>query len=97
MNAKLLGFFSGFPTHHFPVEIRKSTENQELLQTLSQIFMEHNLPVFAMEDESAIFVKQNKATYVGKILWINNGNICQISQKIGTSDSAPTSLYGVLY
>lgn len=35
-----------------------------------------------MKDESAIFVKGKEATYVGQILWINNGNICPILQKI---------------
>lgn len=54
----------------------------KLLQTLSQISVEQNLPVFAMEDESAIFVKENEATYAGQIFWINNGNIGPVSQKI---------------
>ena len=30
-------------------------------------------------DESAIFVKENKAAYSGQILWINNGKICPMS------------------
>lgn len=57
-------------------------ENQELLQTLSQISIEQNLPICAMEDESAIFVKKNEITYVGQIYWINKGDICPMSQKI---------------
>ena len=74
--------YDGLGLADITIKAHVEKENRELLQTLSQISMEQNLPVCAMEDESAVFVKGNKAAYVGKILWINNGNICPISQKI---------------
>lgn len=74
--------YDGLGLADITIKAHVEKENRELLQTLSQISMEQNLPVCAMEDESAVFVKGNKAAYVGKILWINNGDICPISQKI---------------
>lgn len=57
-------------------------KNQELLQILRQISAEQNLPICAMEDESAIFVKDNHAAYMGRIHWIEEGNVCPFSQEI---------------
>lgn len=74
--------YDGLGLADITIKAHVTYKNQELLQTLSQISMEQNLPICAMEDESAIFVKENEVTYVGQILWINNGNICQISQKV---------------
>lgn len=74
--------YDGLGLADITIKAHVTHKNQELLQTLSQISMEQNLPICAMEDESAIFVKENEVTYVGQILWINNGNICQISQKV---------------
>ena len=55
-------------------------ENKELLQTLQQVSMK--LPICAMEDESAIFVKDGYTTYTGQIHWMNKGTICPLSQEI---------------
>ena len=74
--------YGGLGLADITVKAHITRENQDLLHTLSRISMEQNLPICAMEDESAIFVKENKATYVGQILWINNGDICPMSQEI---------------
>lgn len=74
--------YDGLGLENITIKAHVAQENQELLQTLLQISMEQNLPVCAMEDESAIFVKENKAAFVGKILWINNGSLCPMSQKL---------------
>lgn len=74
--------YGGLGLANITIKAHVTKENQELLETLSRISVEQNLPICAMEDESAIFVKEKEATYVGQILWINNGNICPISQKI---------------
>lgn len=74
--------YDGLGLANITIKAHVAQDDQELLQTLSRISMEQNLPICAMEDESAIFVKDNKATYSGKILWINNGNVRLMSQKI---------------
>lgn len=74
--------YGGLGLADITVKAHITRENQDLLHTLSRISMEQNLPICAMEDESAIFVKENKVTYVGQILWINNGDICPMSQEI---------------
>lgn len=74
--------YDGLGLADITIKAHVTKENQELLQTLSQISVEQNLPICAMEDESAIFVKEKEATYVGQILWINKRNVCPISQKI---------------
>lgn len=48
-------------------------ENQELLQILMQISQAHNLPICAMEDDSAIFIKAGIVTCTGQIYWVSNG------------------------
>lgn len=74
--------YDGLGLADITIKAHVTQENQELLQTLARISIEQNLPVCAMEDESAVFVKENEATYAGHILWINNGNVCPMSQKI---------------
>lgn len=74
--------YDGLGLANITIKAHVAQDDQELLQTLSRISMEQNLPICAMEDESAIFVKDNKATYSGKILWINNGNVRLMTQKI---------------
>ena len=51
--------YEGLGLADITIKAHVTQENQELLQTLSRISMEQNLPVCAMEDESAIFVKEN--------------------------------------
>lgn len=54
-------------------------ENQSVLSTLRQVSMD--LPICAMEDDSAIFLTGNDISYLGKIHWIDKGSICSLSQK----------------
>ncbi len=51
-------------------------ENQQVLLTLLQVSME--LPICAMEDDSAIFVKGNRISYTGQIHWVSKGKICPL-------------------
>ena len=53
-------------------------DNQQVLSTLLQISME--LPICAMEDDSAIFVAGDKISYTGQIHWVSKGKICPLSQ-----------------
>lgn len=71
--------YDGLGLADITIKAHITQENQELLQTLLQISVEQNLPICAMEDESAIFVKGDYVTYMGKIYRINKGNIWEIS------------------
>ena len=53
-------------------------ENRQVLSTLLQISME--LPICAMEDDSAIFVSGDRISYTGQIHWFSKGKICPLSQ-----------------
>lgn len=74
--------YDGLGLVDITIKAHVTQENQELLQTLLQISVEQNLPICAMEDESAIFVKDNHVTYTGQIHWINKGKISQLSMEI---------------
>jgi len=52
--------------------------NQQVLSDLLYVSME--LPICAMEDDSAIFVAGDRVSSIGEIHWINKGNICPIWQ-----------------
>ena len=74
--------YEGLGLADITIKAHVAQENRELLQILSQISMEQNLPICVMEDESAIFVKEKEATYLGRILLISNGNVCPMSRKV---------------
>ena len=72
--------YDGLGLADITVKAHFDFENKELLQTLRQVSME--IPVCAMEDESAIFVKDSCTTYTGQIYWINEGTVCPLSKEI---------------
>ena len=72
--------YDGLGLADITVKAHFDFENKELVQTLQQVSMK--IPVCAMEDESAIFVKDGCATYIGQIHWMNGGTICPLSQEI---------------
>ena len=74
--------YDGLGLADITVKAHFDFENKELLQTLQKVSMK--LPVCAMEDESAIFVKDGHTTHTGQIYWISQGNICPLSEDILT-------------
>lgn len=74
--------YDGLGLADITVKAHITQENQELLQTLLQVSVEQDLPICAMEDESAIFVKNGDVAYTGQIHWVNKGKICPVSLKI---------------
>lgn len=58
-----------------------SPESHELMQALLLVSIEQALPICAMEDESAIFIDRDSATYVGSIRLLNNSQICELSSE----------------
>lgn len=53
-------------------------ENQQVLADLLQVSWE--LPVCAMEDNSAIFLAGGELSHIGKIHWVDKGRICPFSR-----------------
>lgn len=74
--------YDGLGLANITIKAHLTQEDPNLLQTLLQISAMQNLPICGMEDESAIFVKNDTVTYVGQIHWINNGKVTPISQTI---------------
>lgn len=74
--------YDGLGLDDITIKAHVTPENHELLQTLLQVSLEQNLPICAMADESAIFVKDNHVTYTGQIHLINKGNISPISLQV---------------
>ncbi|MCH5354092.1 MAG: Type 1 glutamine amidotransferase-like domain-containing protein [Acutalibacter sp.] len=77
--------YDGLGLADITVKAHFDFENEELVQTLRQVSME--LPVCAMEDESAIFVKDRRITCTGRIHWIDKGKICLLSPDILTNSA----------
>lgn len=67
-----LGFADLTIKAHYPLE-------KDLLQVVKQVSME--LPVSLMEDESAIFIKENNIMKIGKIYRMVKGEISPLSQE----------------
>lgn len=67
-----LGFADLTIKAHYPLE-------KDLLQVVKQVSME--LPVSLMEDESAIFIKENNIMKIGKIYRMVKGEISPLTQE----------------
>lgn len=67
--------YEGLGLTDITIKAHITPENQDLLQTLMQISAEHDLPICAMADESAIFIQNGHVTHVGQIYWVNRGEI----------------------
>ncbi|MBQ8556572.1 MAG: Type 1 glutamine amidotransferase-like domain-containing protein [Clostridia bacterium] len=74
--------YDGLGLADITVKAHVQQDSQGLLQTLRQVSVEQNLPICAMADESAIFVKDGHATPMGQIQWVNKGNVCPLSPEI---------------
>lgn len=72
--------YDGLGLADITVKAHFDWKNKELLQTLQQVSMK--VPVCAMEDESAIFIKDGYAVHTGQIHWISEGTIYPLSQEI---------------
>ncbi len=69
--------YRGLGLADITIKAHVNRENRALLQTLSEISLSQALPICAMEDESAIFVKDNTVEHIGNILWLSE---CQIDR-----------------
>ena len=70
--------YNGLGLANITVKPHFELENQQMLSSLLHISM--NLPICAMEDNSAIFVKGDRITSMGEIYWIHQGKICPFWQ-----------------
>ena len=74
--------YQGLGLTDITIKAHVQPEDPELLQTLVQISSEHRLPVCAMEDDSAIFVKDGCISFLGRIHWVSGGKVQPLSMEI---------------
>ncbi len=74
--------YAGLGLADITIKAHAALENRDLIQTLLQISAEQGLSICAMEDESAIWVKDSAVTYMGQIHWISGGKICPFSPEL---------------
>lgn len=67
--------YNGLGLTDITIKAHVTLDNQELLRTLMAVSAAHELPICAMEDESAIFIKSDEIACTGRIRWICNGII----------------------
>jgi len=71
--------YAGLGLANITVKPHFEPTNQQMRQSLLQISME--LPICAMEDDSAIFAAGGKASVIGAIHYVNKGKICPLQQE----------------
>ena len=74
--------YEGLGLTDITIKAHVQPEDPKLLQTLVQISIGHRLPICAMEDNSAIFVKNGHASFLGNIHWVNEGKVSPLSMEI---------------
>lgn len=67
--------YEGLDLTEVTIKAHMTQDNQELQQVLLKISTEYDLPICAMEDESAIFITDDAVTCMGRLHWISNGRM----------------------
>lgn len=74
--------YNGLGLADITVKAHVQQDNVELIKKLSHVSEEFNLPILAMEDESAVFVNNGNASFIGQIRLISEGKICPLTLEI---------------
>ncbi len=74
--------YDGLGLADITVKPHFNLENRQVLSTLLQISKE--LPICAMEDDSAIFVKGDNISYTGQIHWVSKGEVCPFRERLNS-------------
>lgn len=74
--------YVGLGLTNITIKAHVCRKDQELLQTLMQISIDHDLTIFAMQDESAIFIKNDSITFTGEICCIKKDEIRSLTSEI---------------
>lgn len=67
--------YAGLGLTDITIKAHITPDDRDLLQKLQRITVEHGLPVCAMQDDSALFIKDDTVTQLGTIYWIENGEV----------------------
>ncbi|GHU80275.1 hypothetical protein AGMMS49992_33150 [Clostridia bacterium] len=70
--------YEGLGLADITVKPHFALNDQQVLSTLLHISID--LPICAMEDDSAIFVAGDRITSVGQIHWVSQGKVCPLGQ-----------------
>ncbi len=71
--------YQGLGLTDFTIKAHVSRTDEALLQTLQEISAAHALPICAMEDDSAIFIKEDGVTCMGSIRLVSGGAVLPFS------------------
>lgn len=71
--------YAGLGLADVTVKAHVPQDDPALLQTLMQISVREQLPICAMTDNSAIFIKVDDVTHLGLIRWVNGDKVLPFS------------------
>lgn len=74
--------YEGLGLADVTIKAHVQPDNQELLDILLQISLEHQLPICAMADDSAIFIRGGKVTCMGSIRLVNAGKVSPLTEEM---------------
>ena len=76
--------YEGVGLTNITIKAHVNPGEQALLRTLQQASAAHRLPICAMEDESAIFISENGADWLGRIRCVEDGEVRPLTQEVLT-------------
>ena len=76
--------YEGVGLTNITIKAHVNPGEQALLRTLQQVSAAHRLPICAMEDESAIFISENGADWLGRIRCVEDGEVRPLTQEVLT-------------
>lgn len=71
--------YEGLGLADVTIKAHVQADSLELLDTLMQISLAHQLPVCAMPDESAIFIRGGQVSCMGNIRPVEGGRVCPLT------------------
>ena len=74
--------YDGLGLADITVKPHFNLEKRQVLSTLLQISKE--LPICAMEDDSAIFVVGDNILHTGQIHWVSKGEVCPFRERLNS-------------
>lgn len=74
--------YAGLGLADITIKAHITPDSHDLLQTLLRISVEHQLPICAMADDSAIFVADGRAASVGQIHMLRTGELLPFSPEM---------------
>lgn len=81
--------YQGLGLADITIKAHVTQEDRELLNTLLQVTVAQHIPICAMEDNSAIFVRESGVEHIGRILWLSRGTAYPFSPDLLRPSESP--------